>query len=386
MGIEIRDELCQMSPISNLQSPISILPSAADLGFSAAQHVPPGGESEAIKLLTEYKESGRLAAYHELRDIPAAEGTSRLSPYLRFGALSPRACLDAAFGSALPLGPNPSQKGRGEDAWINELIWREFYAQILYHFPHAGAGNFRRQYDRLSWGSGSAELDQERFAAWCEGRTGYPIVDAAMRQLNQTAWMHNRARMIVASFLTKDLLLDWRWGESYFMRMLVDGDPASNNGGWQWAASTGTDAQPYFRIFNPVLQGERFDPRGQYVRRYAPELARVPDEYIHRPWAMPAAAQRESSCVVGVDYPAPIVDHATQKEESLRRFKAIMRVSAWVNCCADASAWLSADIADSGLSALAARSRAAATCRPNCSQFVFRFSFCAASSPAFACA
>jgi deoxyribodipyrimidine photo-lyase len=193
----------------------------------------------------------------------------------------------------------------------------------LWNFPHADKNNFRREYDALVWGNGSAARDDELFAAWCEGRVGYPIVDAAMRQLNETGWMHNRARMIVASFLTKDLLIDWRRGESFFMQMLVDGDPAANNGGWQWAASTGTDAQPYFRIFNPRLQSERFDPNGDYIRKWVKELARVPNEYIHAPSEMTPIEQRQFGCVIGEDYPAPIVDHASQKEEALRRFKAI---------------------------------------------------------------
>ncbi|MDW8451290.1 MAG: deoxyribodipyrimidine photo-lyase [Anaerolineae bacterium] len=319
------------SLISNLQSLVPHLPSATDLGFTNTQDGPKGGEPEAMRLLKRFRDSGALKAYSTQRDFPGIEGTSRLSPHLRFGTISPRQCyaaavstLSYAFPAKRSFSPAASDaKKEGADAWISELIWREFYMQILYHFPHANHANFNRAYDAVRWGSGDAALDEERFAAWCEGRTGYPIVDAAMRQLNQTGWMHNRTRMIVASFLTKDLLLDWRLGESYFMRKLADGDPASNNGGWQWAASTGTDAQPYFRIFNPKLQSERFDPDGAYIKRWVPELARVPVEYIHEPAAMPPLVQAQAGCIIGRDYPAPIVDHAEQKEEILRRFRAV---------------------------------------------------------------
>lgn len=312
-------------PALDARSLVSALPSldlplAADLGFALTQAVPKGGASEAERLLRRFIADGHIHRYDAQRDLPALEGTSRLSPHLRFGTISPRRCLQAALAAKREA---EVREHRGFDAWIGELIWREFYAQLLYHFPHADNRNFKREYDALTWGSGSATRDQERFAAWCEGRTGYPIVDAAMRQLNQTAWTHNRARMIVASFLTKDLLLDWRWGEQYFMQKLVDGDPASNNGGWQWAASTGTDAQPYFRVFNPTLQGERFDPKGEYVRRWVPELSRVPVEFIHQPGKMTPMMQLQTNCVVGSNYPRPIVDHARQKDEIIRRFKAI---------------------------------------------------------------
>jgi deoxyribodipyrimidine photo-lyase len=198
--------------------------------------------------------------------------------------------------------------------FLTEIAWRDFYLHILWHFPHVAEGAFKSRFDAIAW-----ENDPELFEAWTQGRTGYPIVDAAMRQLNAEAWMHNRGRMIVASFLTKDLLIDWRWGEQYFMKQLVDGDQASNNGGWQWAAGTGTDAQPYFRIFNPTLQGKKFDPNGAYVRRWVPELARVPSKYIHEPWRLSAA---ERDAVGAGDYPAPIVDHATQRARALALYAA----------------------------------------------------------------
>jgi deoxyribodipyrimidine photo-lyase len=229
--------------------------------------------------------------------------------------LSARQALVAAY-RALAAAPD-GDAVKGAQTWLNELIWREFYVSILYHFPYVLDRSFRPNLQDIPW-----ENDETSFAAWCAGRTGYPVVDAAMRQLVETGWMHNRARMIVASFLVKDLLIDWRWGENYFMQHLIDGDPASNNGGWQWTAGTGTDAAPYFRIFNPVLQGKRHDPRGAYVRRWVPELAGVPDRYIHVPWEMDAETQHASRCVIGRDYPAPIVDHRLARERTLEAYRS----------------------------------------------------------------
>jgi len=319
----------RLAPVPPLNIAEIAIPTAEALGFTISQTLPQGGEPEAWRLLQHFKESGAMRAYAVQRDFPAIEGTSRLSPHLRFGTISPRQCyaeavatLSYAFPAPRSFSPASSDaKKEGADAWISELIWREFYIYILFHFPHADRANFNRAFDAMTWGSGNPELDATRFRAWREGQTGYPIVDAAMRQLNQTGWMHNRTRMIVASFLVKDLWLDWRLGESHFMQKLVDGDPAANNGGWQWAASTGTDAQPYFRIFNPTLQSERFDPEGAFIRRWVPELARVPNEYIHAPQRMPPSLQEAVGCVIGKDYPAPIVDHSAQKEEILRRFE-----------------------------------------------------------------
>ena len=201
--------------------------------------------------------------------------------------------------------------------WLDELIWRDFYLQILHYFPHVLGNNFRSKYDAVVWRDDKAE-----FAAWCAGQTGYPIVDAAMRQMNETGWMHNRARMIVASFLVKDLLIDWRWGEKYFMQRLVDGDPAANNGGWQWSAGTGTDAAPYFRIFNPISQGKKFDPDGAYIHRWVPELRNLSGKDLHEPWKMPPMMQRSVGCVIGQDYPAPIVDHKFARQRTLEAYKA----------------------------------------------------------------
>jgi deoxyribodipyrimidine photo-lyase len=205
---------------------------------------------------------------------------------------------------------------QGAETWLNELIWREFYTAILYHFPNVLREAFRPELRAIPWSN-----DPAQFAAWCEGRTGYPIVDAAMHQLVQTGWMHNRARMIVASFLVKDLLIDWRWGERFFMQHLIDGDPAANNGGWQWTAGVGADAAPYFRVFNPTLQAAKFDPDGAYVRRWMPGLDRVPDKHIHAPWLMPLDVQRMAGCVIGQHYPAPIVGHGAARDRVLAAYK-----------------------------------------------------------------
>jgi deoxyribodipyrimidine photo-lyase len=280
------------------------LPSLAQLGAAGDEaQVPTAGERAARRRLDRFLESA-IGRYARDRDLPAIDGTSRLSPYLRLGALSVRACVAAAWDVARSDPP----QAEGANRWLDELIWREFYSAILEDHPRVLRRSFRPEYDSIRWNE-----DEAGFRAWCEGRTGYPFVDAAMRQLVEEGWMHNRARMVVASFLCKDLLVDWRWGERFFMQRLVDGDPASNNGGWQWSASTGTDAQPYFRIFNPVAQGQRFDPDGRYVRRFVPELRDVPDRDLHRPWE----ASRPPP-----DYPAPVVDHRQRRQLALERFKA----------------------------------------------------------------
>ena len=251
----------------------------------------------------------RIDRYRDARDFPATKGPSYLSVHLRFGTVSIRELAAHAHQRSLERG------GEGAATWLSELIWREFYAQILWHNPDVVAHAFKPEYDDLAF-----ENDPEKFAAWREGCTGYPIVDAAMRQIATTGYMHNRLRMIAASFLVKDLLIDWRWGERYFADALLDYDLASNNGGWQWAASTGCDAQPFFRIFNPVTQSERFDPAGKFIRRYVPELAALSAARIHAPWRMSREEQRASAVVIGRDYPAPIVDHAKARAAALQLF------------------------------------------------------------------
>jgi deoxyribodipyrimidine photo-lyase len=256
----------------------------------------------------------RIGRYRDARDYPAVKGPSYLSVHLRFGTVSVRELVAFAHAASLRAG------GEGAATWLSELVWREFYAQILWHHPHVVAGAFKREYDGLAFPN-----DGVRFTAWCEGRTGYPIVDAAMRQLNATGYMHNRLRMIAASFLVKDLLVDWRWGEKVFADRLIDYDLASNNGGWQWAASTGCDAQPYFRIFNPVTQSERFDADGAFIRRYVPELAPLDVREIHAPWTVPPAVQQAKGVVVGRDYPRPIVDHALARTQALELYGIVRR-------------------------------------------------------------
>lgn len=278
------------------------MPAPLVLGFGSEDRAVEPGERAAARRLAAFA-AGRMAGYATARDEPATDATSRLSADLRFGVLSVRTAIRAA----LDVGRSASEAGPGVKAWLDQLAWRDFYASILWHFPDVETTEYKAELRGLRWSDPGRALD-----AWVDGRTGYPIVDAAMRQLSKEHFMHNRCRMIVASFLVKDLHLDWRLGERHFMRELVDGDLANNNGGWQWIASTGTDAQPYFRIFNPVLQGERHDPSGAYVRRWVPELLRVPDRYIHRPWEAPSPPAH---------YPPPVVDHARERLVALEMYR-----------------------------------------------------------------
>jgi len=287
-------------------------PSLQELGFEKTNlHALqiPTGMSGAQQLWADFQE--RMADYDRARDYPAVKGVSYLSVHLRFGTISIRELAAHAHRS----------RSAGARTWLSELIWRDFYQQVLWHRPDVFRANFRREYDAVEWAKGARA--KAHFEAWCEARTGYPLVDAAMRQINQTGYMHNRLRMVVASFLTKDLGIHWFRGERYFAEHLNDYDLAANNGGWQWAASTGCDAQPWFRIFNPVTQSEKFDPQGKFIRRYLPELAQVPDRHIHAPWLMDAATQEAAGCRIGRDYPAPIVDHAEARAETLARFKVL---------------------------------------------------------------
>ena len=276
----------------------------------------PPGEDEAQRRLMNFAHGDDAPIYHyaETRNRPDLAGTSTLSPYLRFGMVSAR---QAAVTGILAIQSSRNDTSRlGAQTWLNELIWREFFISILAYYPHVLKGSFRPEYNNIPWCN-----DEPAFTAWKSGQTGYPIVDAAMRQLKQTGWMHNRARMIVASFLVKDLLIDWRWGQSWFMENLIDGDPAANNGGWQWSAGTGTDAAPYFRIFNPVLQGKKFDPQGKYVRRWVPELTSIPQKFIHAPWEMPEQYQTQIGFRLGIDFPHPIVDHSLARERTLEAYR-----------------------------------------------------------------
>jgi deoxyribodipyrimidine photo-lyase len=273
------------------------------------------GESEAHRRLSRFVagDNPSIYGYTDRRNRLDLAGTSTLSPYLRFGMLSVRQAAITAQ-AAIEGAPN-AQARKSAETWLNEMIWREFYIAILHHFPHVRERSFRPEYGTIHW-----DNNQIAFSAWCEGHTGYPVVDAAMLQLARTGWMHNRARMIVASFLVKDLLIDWRWGERWFMQHLVDGDPAANNGGWQWTAGTGTDAAPYFRVFNPVLQGRKFDPGGTYVRHWLPVLKQVPDKFVHHPWTMPLEEQQKAGCLIGQDYPAPIVAHGQARQRALAAY------------------------------------------------------------------
>ncbi|HRF58962.1 MAG TPA: deoxyribodipyrimidine photo-lyase [Fimbriimonadaceae bacterium] len=264
------------------------LPPLEAIGFAERDLWLESGTSGAKSRLSDFTKS--LDAYGKNRDFPGLEGTSGLSVHLRFGTLSIRECVRTALrhGSS------------GADTWLSELIWRDFYQMILANFPHVVDGAFKSEFDRIDWPGTEAH-----FKRWCEGTTGYPLVDAAMQCLNATGWMHNRLRMVAASFLVKDLLVDWRHGEAYFAEKLLDFDLASNNGGWQWCASTGVDAQPTYRIFNPILQSRKFDPDGTFIRRWIPELRHLSNDEVHWP----------HGCMV--DYPHPVVEHGKQRELAL---------------------------------------------------------------------
>lgn len=279
------------------QAALAALPSGFD-----PQLAPPIGETAAVQRWQEWTQRGGLTGYSDNRNIPALDATSKLSAALKWGTVHPRTLL-----AALPQLVDAKLAG-AEDARVfaNEIAWRDFYADVLAHNPHSRTQNFAPAFDHLP-----VEHDRAAFALWCEGRTGFPIVDAAMRQLNTTGWMHNRLRMITASFLTKDLHLPWQWGARYFMQRLVDGDIASNQHGWQWTAGTGTDASPFFRVFNPTGQGEKFDPQGEFVRAWVSELAHVPGKAVHQPG------------VTAPHYQEPMVDHAQERVDALRRLEVV---------------------------------------------------------------
>lgn len=291
---------------------VAAWPTAEELGYeSVPMWIEPGEQAARARLQWFLK--GAVHSYVSGRNLPAQDGTSKLSPHLRFGTISARTMVHTALHTLSKGG----QVSRPDVfTWMDELVWREFFQQVLTAFPHVAEGPFKVKPGLPAPRPAGPERDR-LFAAWCEGRTGYPIVDAGMRQLNQTGWMHNRVRMVVASFLVKDLRIDWQSGERYFMQHLVDGDVAANNGNWQWCASTGTDAMQGYRIFNPTLQSEKFDPDGQYLRRYVPELASVPTKWIHEPQLMPQDEQIRVGCRIGSDYPEPIVNHRQARQEYL---------------------------------------------------------------------
>ena len=304
-------------PVPSFPSPspamkASAWPTAQELGYeSVPMWIEPGERAARARLQWFLK--GPVHSYVSGRNLPAQDGTSKLSPHLRFGTISARTMVHAALHTLSKGG----QVSRADVfTWMDEVVWREFFQQVLMAFPHVAEGPFKSKPGLPAPRPAGPERDR-LFAAWCEGRTGYPIVDAGMRQLNQTGWMHNRVRMVVASFLVKDLRIDWQSGERYFMQQLVDGDLAANNGNWQWCASTGTDAMQGYRIFNPRIQSEKFDPEGEYIRRYVPELADVPTKWIHEPHLMPREEQDRAGCRIGAGYPAPIVDHRQARQEYL---------------------------------------------------------------------
>ena len=297
------------------------VPQLSDIDFEPTNlkdlHIP-AGESGAQSLLADFLQ--RIDAYGQRRDFPAVKGPSYLSVHLRFGTVSIRQLAREAHARM-------TTGSEGAAVWLSELIWRDFYAQVLANFAHVGAGeSFKRDYDVIHWDHGPH--GHKLFDAWCEGRTGYPLVDAAMRQLNTSGYMHNRLRMVVASFLCKDLGVDWRWGEKYFATHLNDFDLAANNGGWQWASSSGCDAQPYFRIFNPVSQSEKFDAEGKFIRRYVPELAHLSAKAIHAPWLAGALELQSAGVELGKTYPHPIVDHAEAREKTLERYAVVKKKAA----------------------------------------------------------
>lgn len=307
------------------KAPGQALPTLASLGFANAQpqeNKLKGGVAAAQALLADFLP--RMTQYEQARDYPALKGPSYLSVHLRFGTLSIRQLVRMA----LQRDQQTVGGSQGAQTWLNELIWRDFYFMILHHHPRVALPNERGQtasfkpaYDAIQWESGAdAEV---LFDAWCNGRTGYPLVDAAMLQLNQTGYMHNRLRMVVASFLIKDLGIDWRRGEAYFAAKLNDFDLAANNGGWQWAASSGCDAQPYFRIFNPITQSEKFDPEGKFIKRYLPKLQSLNTKQIHAPWQCSVIELQLAGITLGVDYPLPVIEHRSARARTLLRYAVV---------------------------------------------------------------
>lgn len=273
------------------------------------------GEPAALRQLQSFVRK-HVAQYETNRNIPGVDGTSRLSPYLHFGEIGPRQIWHAVQNAS--SGGQSGKVGDGAQVYLKEILWREFGYHLLFHFPHTHDTSLRENFRKFPW-----RRNTKRFAAWSKGQTGYPVVDAGMRELWHTGWMHNRVRMVVASFLVKHLLISWQEGAAWFWDTLVDADLASNTLGWQWTAGCGADAAPYFRIFNPTLQGEKFDADGEYVRRYVPELAKLPNRWIHRPWEAPPHVLAEAGVKLGKTYPLPVVDHAEAREAAMEAFDAL---------------------------------------------------------------
>ncbi len=284
---------------------LALLPGKPDWSGGLSERWQPGEEG-ALRRLETFVDD-RLDGYAERRDFPGEDGTSGLSPHLAHGEITPFQVMAAVS----------RKRSADAETFRKEVGWREFCYHLLFNLPRIDRENIRDEFDAFAWRGAEAELK-----AWRRGLTGYPIVDAGLRELWRTGWMHNRVRMIVASFLVKDLLIDWREGEAWFWDTLVDADAANNPASWQWVAGAGADAAPYFRIFNPVLQGEKFDSRGVYVRRYVPELAGLPDKYIHRPWEAPAQVLRQCELTLGKDYPHPVVDHAVARDRALAAYRS----------------------------------------------------------------
>jgi deoxyribodipyrimidine photo-lyase len=300
-------------PVAHRQS----VPTLAEFGFKSTNLATlkiPTGMSGGRALFEDFFD--RMDDYHITRDFPAVKGPSYLGVHLRFGTVSIRKLAATAHQRTI-VG------SQGAAVWLSELIWRDFYFQILSNFPHAATGAFKPEYNDIKWEHG--EHAEKLFAAWCEGRTGYPLVDAAMAQINQTGYMHNRLRMVVASFLVKDLGIDWRLGERYFAEHLNDFDQSANNGGWQWASSSGCDAQPYFRIFNPTSQSEKFDSEGKFIRKYLPQLSKLPNNALHEPWNAKPIDLQAASVRLGDNYPHPIVNHAQAREQTLLRYAVVKK-------------------------------------------------------------
>jgi deoxyribodipyrimidine photo-lyase len=304
-------------------APVDGVPALATIGFEHCDLERlsiPTGASGASHLFDDFVR--RIGRYRDARDYPAVRGPSYLSVHLRFGTVSVRTLAREAWR----IVATDPEAAEGARTWLSELVWREFYFQVLHHHPRVVERSFKPDYDAIRWEAG--ERGDALFSAWCEGRTGYPLVDAAIAQIRASGYMHNRLRMVVASFLCKDLGIDWRRGERWFAALLNDFDLAANNGGWQWASSSGCDAQPYFRIFNPVTQSQKFDPKGAFIRRYLPQLANLSDAQIHAPWLMSAAEQARTGCLIGRDYPAPIVDHAQARARTLERYAVVKSAGA----------------------------------------------------------